>query len=129
MKKIKILVDSTSDFPKDMINEWDVDIVPLYVNWPDGTSEKDDTRDFAELKKFYEKLKSAPELPKSSQPSVEDWKNKYLEAHSKGYEGVFVITISTAMSGTFNSATLAAKEVSIPVRVVDSKMASTAISP
>ncbi|MGC8820857.1 MAG: DegV family protein [Fervidobacterium sp.] len=129
MKKIKILVDSTSDFPKDMINEWDVDIVPLYVNWPDGTSEKDDTRDFAELKKFYEKLKSAPELPKSSQPSVEDWKNKYLEAHSQGYEGVFVITISTAMSGTFNSATLAAKEVSIPVRVVDSKMASTAISP
>lgn len=129
MEKIKILVDSTSDFPKEQMKEWDVDIVPLYVNWPDGTSEKDDTRDFEELKKFYEKLKSAPELPKSSQPSVEDWKEKYNELKSQGYDGVLVITISTAMSGTFNSANLAAKDVDIPVRVVDSKMASTAISP
>lgn len=129
MEKIKILVDSTSDFPKEQMKEWDVDIVPLYVNWPDGTSEKDDTRDFEELKRFYEKLKSAPELPKSSQPSVEDWKQKYNELKEQGYDGVLVITISTAMSGTFNSASLAAKEVDIPVRVVDSKMASTAISP
>uniref|UniRef100_A0A7C5YE97 DegV family protein n=1 Tax=Fervidobacterium nodosum TaxID=2424 RepID=A0A7C5YE97_9BACT len=108
---------------------WDVDIVPLYINWSDGTSEKDDTRDFNELKKFYEKLKTAQELPKSSQPSIEDWKSKYEELKSQGYDGILVITISTAMSGTFNSASLAAREVDIPVRVVDSKMASTAISP
>jgi len=127
--KVKILIDSTSDFPKELIKPWDVDIVPLYVIWPDGTTEKDDTRDFNELKKFYEKLKTAPELPKSSQPTVEDWKAKYEEAKKNGYDGVLVITISSAMSGTFNSAVLASKEVDIPVRVVDSKMASTAISP
>lgn len=129
MQKIKILVDSTSDFPKEQMSVWDVDIVPLYVNWSDGTSEKDDTRDFNELKKFYERLKNAQELPKSSQPSIEDWKSKYKELKSQGYDGILVITISTAMSGTFNSASLAAREVDIPVRVVDSKMASTAISP
>lgn len=129
MQKIKILVDSTSDFPKEQMSVWDVDIVPLYINWSDGTSEKDDTRDFNELKKFYEKLKTAQELPKSSQPSIEDWKSKYKELKSQGYDGILVITISTAMSGTFNSASLAAREVDIPVRVVDSKMASTAISP
>ncbi|MGQ9855490.1 MAG: DegV family protein [Fervidobacterium sp.] len=128
-KKIKILVDSTSDFPKEMLKEWDVDIVPLYVNWPDGSTEKDDTREFENLKKFYEKLKTAQELPKSSQPSIEDWRMKYEELKSQGYEGILVITISSAMSGTFNSATLAAQEVDIPVKVVDSKMASTAISP
>jgi DegV family protein with EDD domain len=127
--KVKILIDSTSDFPKELIKPWDVDIVPLYVIWPDGTTEKDDTRDFNELKKFYEKLKTAPELPKSSQPTVEDWKAKYEEAKKNGYDGVLVITISSAMSGTFNSAVLASKEVDIPVRVVDSKRASTAISP
>lgn len=129
MQKIKILVDSTSDFPKEQMSVWDVDIVPLYINWSDGTSEKDATRDFNELKKFYEKLKTAQELPKSSQPSIEDWKSKYKELKSQGYDGILVITISTAMSGTFNSASLAAREVDIPVRVVDSKMASTAISP
>ncbi|MCX7653313.1 MAG: DegV family protein [Fervidobacterium sp.] len=129
MQKVKILVDSTSDFPKELLSTLDVDIVPLYVNWPDGTNEKDDTRDFDELKRFYEKLKTAPELPKSSQPSVEDWKNKYELVKQQGYEGILVITISSAMSGTFNSALLAAREVDIPVKVVDSKMASTAISP
>ncbi|MEN3042576.1 MAG: DegV family protein [Fervidobacterium sp.] len=129
MQKVKILVDSTSDFPKELLSTLDVDIVPLYVNWSDGTNEKDDTRDFDELKKFYEKLKTAPELPKSSQPSVEDWKNKYELVKEQGYEGILVITISSAMSGTFNSALLAAREVDIPVRVVNSKMASTAISP
>jgi len=127
--KVKILIDSTSDFPKEKLKAWDVDIVPLYVTWPDGTVEKDDTREFDELKKFYESLKSASELPKSSQPSIEDWKLRYEEAQKQGYEGVLVITISTAMSGTFNSASLAAKEVNIPVRVVDSRRASTAISP
>jgi len=127
--KVKILIDSTSDFPKEQLKAWDVDIVPLYVTWPDGTVEKDDTREFDELKKFYERLKSASELPKSSQPSIEDWKLRYEEAQKQGYEGVLVITISTAMSGTFNSASLAAKEVNIPVRVVDSRRASTAISP
>lgn len=129
MAKYKILVDSTSDFPKELLNEWDVDIVPLYVNWPNGEVEKDDTRDIDELKKFYDKLRNARELPKSSQPSVEDWKQKYTEIQKQGYDGILVITISSAMSGTYNSAHLAAREVSIPVRVVDSKMASTAISP
>lgn len=129
MAKYKILLDSTSDFPKELLNEWDVDIVPLYVNWPNGEVEKDDTRDIEELKKFYDKLRNARELPKSSQPSVEDWKQKYTEIQKQGYDGILVITISSAMSGTYNSARLAAQEVSIPVRVVDSKMASTAISP
>uniref|UniRef100_A0A7C5VP96 DegV family protein n=1 Tax=Fervidobacterium thailandense TaxID=1008305 RepID=A0A7C5VP96_9BACT len=129
MAKYKILLDSTSDFPKELLKEWDVDIVPLYVNWPNGEVEKDGTRDIEELKKFYNKLRNARELPKSSQPSVEDWKQKYTEIQKQGYDGILVITISSAMSGTYNSARLAAQEVSIPVRVVDSKMASTAISP
>lgn len=129
MPKYKVVVDSTSDFPRELLNEWDVDIVPLYATWPDGTVEKDDTRDFQELKKFYEKLRTAQELPKSSQPSVEDFREKYIQLKNEGYDGVLVITISTAMSGTYNSARLAAEEVDLPVRVVDSKRASTAISP
>ncbi|ODN30922.1 DegV family protein [Fervidobacterium thailandense] len=129
MAKYKILLDSTSDFPKELLERLDVDIVPLYVNWPNGEVEKDDTRDLGELKEFYDKLRNAQELPKSSQPSVEDWRRKYEEVQKQGYDGILVITISSAMSGTYNSARLAAHEVSIPVRVVDSKMASTAISP
>ncbi|HCI29094.1 MAG TPA: DegV family protein [Fervidobacterium sp.] len=129
MAKFKILLDSTSDFPKEQMESWDVDIVPLYLIWSDGTSEKDDTRDFEELKKFYEKLKNAMELPKSSQPTVEDWKAKYEEVKQQGYDGILVITISSNMSGTFNSASLAAQEVDIPVKVIDSRQASTAISP
>ncbi len=128
MAKIKILVDSTSDMPVDWIQKLDVDIVPLYVNWPDGTSEKDDTRDYQQLQKFYQKLVESSELPKTSQPSIEDWRAVYEKYEKEGYDGILVLTISTAMSGTFNSASLAAKMVKIPVQVVDTKMASSIIA-
>ncbi len=128
MAKIKILVDSTSDIPVDWTQKFDVDIVPLYINWSDGTSEKDDTRDYQQLQKFYQKLTDSPELPKTSQPSIEDWRAIYEKYEKDGYDGILILTISSAMSGTFNSATLAAKMVKIPVQVVDTKMASSIIA-
>ncbi len=128
MAKIKILVDSTSDIPVDWTQKFDVDIVPLYINWSDGTSEKDDTRDYQQLQKYYQKLTDSPELPKTSQPSIEDWRAIYEKYEKDGYDGILVLTISSAMSGTFNSASLASKMVKIPVKIIDTKMASSIIA-
>ena len=69
-----------------------------------------------------------PEIPDSSQPTVKDFVEKYNEVKEKGYDEILVITISTKMSGTYNSATLAAKEVDIPVYVFDSLRASAVVS-
>lgn len=126
--KTKIIVDSTSDMPVSWIEKYDVDIVPLHVNWDDGTSEDDNVRDEKSLKEFYERLGNAETLPKTSQPSILEFQNAYQKAIDEGYDSILVLTISTKMSGTFNSARLAAQEFDIPIEVIDTKMASSIIS-
>lgn len=126
MGKFKIIVDSTSDVPVSWLEKYDIDIVPLYIVWEDGKTEPD-TRDTKELMEYYNKLVSSEKIPTTSQPSVADFKNAYTKAIDEGYEGILVLTISTKMSGTYNSATLAASEFDFPIRVVDTKLASAII--
>jgi len=126
MEKTKIIVDSTSDIPVSWLEKYDIDIVPLYIVWEDDKTEPD-TRDVKELMDYYDRLVKAEKLPTTSQPSVADFKNAYTKAINEGYESILVLTISTKMSGTFNSANLAASEFDIPIRVVDTKLASAVI--
>ncbi len=127
MKKLKIIVDSTADIPESFMEEYDIDVVPLYIIWPDGTQEKD-TWIEEEKREFYKRIMESPDIPDTSQPTVKDFVEKYNEIKEKGYDEILVITISTKMSGTYNSATLAAKEVDIPVYVFDSLRASAVVS-
>jgi len=127
VKRLKIIVDSTSDIPENFMREYDVDVVPLYIIWPDGTQEKDTWKE-EEKREFYKRLMESPEIPDTSQPTVQDFVKKYNELKKEGYEEILVITISSQMSGTYNSATLAAKEVDIPVYVFDSLRASAVVA-
>ncbi|ABR29902.1 carbohydrate-binding protein [Thermosipho melanesiensis] len=126
--KTKIILDSTSDIPKNWLEKYDIDIVSLHVNWPNDESEPDDTRDEEELKEFYEKLSNAEQLPKTSQPSIVQFQEAYKKAIDNGYDSILVLTISTKMSGTYNSALLASQEFEIPIKVIDTKMASSVIA-
>jgi len=123
MSKIKIIVDSTADIPQEWMEKYDVDVVSLHVNWPGGESEPD-VRDPEEIRDFWKRIINARELPKTSQPSVEQFVEAYRNAKEKGYEEIIVFCISTDMSGTYNSAMVAKEEVDIPVYVVDTKKAS-----
>ncbi|MCD6449543.1 MAG: DegV family protein [Thermotogaceae bacterium] len=127
MKKIKIIVDSTADLPEHFLEKYDIDVVPLYIIWPDGSQEKDTWLD-EEKMKFYQRLMESEEVPDTSQPTVPDFVAKYKELMEKGYDEILVLTISTQMSGTFNSATLAAKEVEIPVYIFDTLRASSIVA-
>ncbi len=124
--KIKILVDSTSDISRSFMEKYDLDVIPLYVIWPDGTQEKD-TVDDDEKREFYRRLLESPDIPDTSQPTVQDFIEKYRQYEKEGYDEVLVITISTQMSGTYNSAVLATKEVDIPVYVYDTLRASSVV--
>ncbi|AEH50731.1 DegV family protein [Pseudothermotoga thermarum] len=128
MGKLKIILDSTSDVPRDWIEKYDLAVIPLHVTWPDGTQE-DDTRDLKEIEDFYRRISQAKELPKSSQPSVGEFEALYRKIEQEGYDEILVICISTKLSQTYNSANLAAQQVKIPVYVVDSKLASAAMPP
>lgn len=124
--RIKIFVDSTADMAPEWFDKLDVDMVPLKVIWNDGTQEND-AREPSDLMSFYERISKASELPKTSQPTVFEFLQKYRNAEQSGYDGIVVLALSSKMSGTANSAATAAKETKIPVEIFDTKLASAVI--
>ena len=117
-----IVVDSTADFPdaRDRYPNWRV--VPLYVNF--GTSSYKDGVDLT-AEQFYERLRTSPELPTTSQPTPGDFLAAYEELAA--YERIFSVHIAATLSGTFQSAGTAAAELGEGrVRTIDSESASVA---
>ena len=117
-----IVVDSTADFPdaQDHYSNWRV--VPLYVNF--GTDSYKDGVDLTAAQ-FYERLRTSPELPTTSQPTPGDFLAAYEELSA--YERILSVHIAASLSGTFQSAGTAAAELGDGrVRTIDSESASVA---
>ncbi len=128
MEKTKIIVDSTGDMPLEWIKKMDADIIPLHILWEERGINEDDNRNYEDLRKFWDDLDKEEDLPKTSQPTPVEFKQRYDRFFDEGYASVFVITLSSELSGTYNSAIIAAKEYGDKVQVIDSKTASSAIS-
>jgi DegV family protein with EDD domain len=118
-----IVLDSTADFPEapQRFPNWRV--VPLYVLFG-GES----YRDYVDLAppEFYARLRTADELPTTSQPTPGDFLKAY-EGLAE-YERIYSLHISAALSGTYQSATTAAAELGEKVRTIDSQSASAALA-
>jgi DegV family protein with EDD domain len=114
---IKIVTDSTAYLREDYVREHDIRIVPLCVHFGD--------RDFKEgvdlsYEEFYDRLKNAPELPTTSQPSAGAFRQVFQELAEAGHE-IIAMTISSRLSGTWNSA-MAARDMlpDAEISIVDS---------
>ena len=118
-----IVLDSTSDYPDAPARFPNMRFVPLYVRFGDETY-----RDYVELgpAEFYEKLRVSAVTPATAQPTPQDFVSAYEEL--AGYERIYSLHVSSKVSGTFQSAELAAQEIGEKVRVVDSRTASLAIA-
>ena len=118
-----LVLDSTADFPEAPQRFPNVRVVPLYVRFG-----ADSFRDYVELgpAEFYGRLRTAEELPTTSQPTPQDFLAAYQELG--GYERVFSLHVSAKLSGTFASAESAAGEAGGRVRVIDTATASAAIA-
>jgi len=118
-----IVLDSTADFPEapDRFPNWRV--VPLYVLFGDESY-----RDYVDLtpEAFYARLRTTEQLPTTSQPTPGDFLTTYEEL--SGYERIYSLHLSAALSGTYQSARTAAQELGDKVRVVDSESASAGIA-
>jgi DegV family protein with EDD domain len=118
-----IVVDSTADFPeaRDRFPNWR--IVPLYVRFGDES-----LRDYVDLDphEFYRRLAAADELPTTSQPTPGDFTAVYEEL--AGYERILSLHLSAKLSGTCESARLAASDAGDRVSVIDTEMASAVIA-
>lgn len=117
-----IVLDSTSDFPDATERFPNMRVVPLYVQFGDES-----LRDHVDIAPdaFYDRLASATPLPTTSQPTPQDFLSAYEEL--SGYERVWSLQLTSKLSGTYQSATLAAAELGgDAVRVVDTETASLA---
>jgi DegV family protein with EDD domain len=115
-----IVLDSTADFPDAAQRFPNWRVVPLYVNF--GTESYRDGVDLTAAE-FYARLKTTDVMPTTSQPTPADFHGVYEELAA--YERIFSVHIAATLSGTFQSAGLAADE---RVRTIDSETASAGIT-
>ena len=117
---VKIITDSTADFTAAEAAELGIDIVHLRTRFGD-----EEYIDGVEITphQFYEKLVESDVLPTTSQPSPAEFEAAFASALEEADE-VVAITISSALSGTYQSAVIAAEAFGDRVRVVDSLSAS-----
>lgn len=124
MSKIHIVTDSTADLSKELIEQYNIHVVPLTIQ-VDGESFIDGVT--IQPEEFLEKMRISKELPKSSQPAVGVFKELYDKLGESG-DQILSIHMTGSMSGTVKSAQAAAEMSTSSVTVVDSKFISFALS-
>ena len=117
---IRIITDSTADFTRDEAAQLGIEIVPLKTRF--GDEEYIDGVTISP-REFYEKLVESDVMPSTSQPSPAEFEATYDKVLAGGDEAV-VITISGELSGTYQSAVIAAEKYPGRIAVVDSRSAS-----
>ncbi len=115
---IGIITDSTCDIPEELIDQHGIIVIPQMVIWGE-----EQLRDRVDLqpKEFYQRLTTDSQRPHSSLPSLGDIQNAFQEAIQRGADQMIVLTVSSAMSGTFGLVKNAALSLKIPVHMVDAK--------
>ena len=100
---IKIMTDSTSDIDLEYAKKLNIEVVPLKVIF--GQKEYKDRVDL-QPEQFYDLLASSNSLPSTSQPSPQDYLDIY-EKIKENKDTLIVITLSSVLSGTYQSACIA----------------------
>jgi DegV family protein with EDD domain len=115
---IRIVTDSTCDLPVEWIAQHDIHVVPIHIQFGTETYRNGQTID---RPTFYRRVEQAGMLPKTSQPPPSDFVRMY-QAIAGPTDEILSIHVTGKLSGTFNSAQLAAEALvdSIKVHVFDS---------
>lgn len=115
---VRIVLDSSADFPQELKSRFSVVALPLFFGdeeYLDGVT--------ITYKEFYEKLVETDVMPTTSQPTPGAFADAYRETLEE-YDEVVVITLSSQLSGTYQSACIAADDFPGKVFVVDSLSAT-----
>ncbi|MBA2276956.1 MAG: DegV family protein [Chloroflexia bacterium] len=122
MSRVAIVTDSTADLTAEQLAAYDITMVPLNVHFGDET-----LQDQVEITtdQFMERLASSAALPTTSQPSAGQFEEAF-RGLAQNHDAVVAVLLSSKLSGTVQSAQLAANTVAdtIQVEVVDSLNAS-----
>ena len=116
--EVAIMTDTTCDLPAEMLEEYGITAVPLYILW--GDEQLVDGKDI-DADTFYARLPDDPNHPTTSQPTPGDFVQALADVEA---EDVVIITLSQALSGTYESAVKAAEDVDQRLHVMDSRSLS-----
>ncbi|MCG0278950.1 MAG: DegV family EDD domain-containing protein, partial [Thermanaeromonas sp.] len=124
MGQVRIVTDSTADLPRELIEKYNIVVVPLKVIFGPEIF-----RDGVDLdpRGFFQKLRSSSVLPTTSQPSPQE----FVEAYRPLVEekaSIISIHISSALSGTLQSARVAKSMLGYEdLEIIDSRLVSLAL--
>jgi DegV family protein with EDD domain len=124
MGKVAIICDSTANIPQTLIKELEITIAPLVLIWDNQTYE-----DGVDIQpgEFYTRLANSKSMPSTSQVTPATYKKIFKKLLAEGKE-LLVLTISSGLSGTLDSAVQAKAEFpGKPIELVDSLSASMAL--
>ena len=125
MSKIGVICDSASDLPTRELERLGITMVSLNIRFGD---EEFVDRVTLSIEEFWRRCAQSRTLPETSAPSPGAFQAAYRAAADQGCTGVIVLTLSAALSGTYQSAVVARDAVreDIDVRVVDTQAVSMA---
>lgn len=109
MAKIKIICDSAADIPKAVAEELGIRVLPLWYTF-DGENYMADGIDMTN-REFFDKMRTEKSIPKTSQVTAPQWEEAFREELEKGAEAILCFTMSSAASGTCQSANIAKNEI------------------
>lgn len=116
MSNIKVISDSLSDIPKELIEKYDIGIVPLTIRLDEV-----DYKDGVDITtgEFYKKLRSSKEMPKTSQATYIQFKETFEKYIGEG-KSILYISGSSKATGTYQSALMAKNEIEGDITLFDS---------
>jgi DegV family protein with EDD domain len=120
--KTKIVTDSTSDLPAEVVRELGITVVPALVQFGDRVY-----RDGVDLstEEFYRKLQINSVLPRTSAPSPGTFREIYSQLAQEA-EAIVSIHVSAKMSVTCDAARVGSTDLKCPISIIDSQTASMA---
>ncbi len=115
--KIAILVDSGCDLPENIVRQYDIKVLRLKVMYGDNIYSDGLDIDPSEVYRRF-----PDEIPKTSTPNMQEVLDMVDEIKSEGYESIIAVTISSGLSGTYNTVAMTFDGVSgIETYAFDSK--------
>lgn len=116
LREFAVVTDSTADITPEFARKQGITVIPLAITI-NGETLDDGVLTQAE---FFERMRNAPELPTTSQPSVGAFTDLYAKALETA-DSVISLHISAKLSGTVEAASLAAEQFAGKVHVFDSR--------
>jgi DegV family protein with EDD domain len=120
LDKIALVTDSSCDLPKEILDKYDISVIPLRIIYSHG-----EYRDRVDIQpeEIYQNFKK--EIPTTSMPSMEDVINTFTTLKEKGFKKILSIHLSKGLSGTYNMVNLVSKDFpDIHIEVIDSNALS-----